>query len=240
MAYGFNDDKSKADFDDWITTYFSKAQASVRNAIYPVGSIYMSVNSASPASLFGGTWEQIKSGFLATAGYSYQQWQYECAENASFTLTKETNCRFGVDGSYIYKTLAAGTYSAVLATFGSGDPAPNVKKHVDIFKTITITAGSTGGEAAHTLEAEELAPHGHCEVAYNSWGSGTMSSLVSGVKDYLENAAGFRFDLNAISSTGYFPWTTQTRNLYSRNAGGGKAHNNMPPYIGAYVWKRIS
>lgn len=36
--------------------------------IYPVGSIYMSVNSTSPASLFGGTWEQIKGRFLLGTG----------------------------------------------------------------------------------------------------------------------------------------------------------------------------
>lgn len=40
-------------------------------SIYPVGSIYMSVNSASPASLFGGTWEQLKDKFLLGAGDSY-------------------------------------------------------------------------------------------------------------------------------------------------------------------------
>lgn len=38
---------------------------------YPVGAIYMSVNSTSPASLFGGTWEQIKDKFLLSAGDLY-------------------------------------------------------------------------------------------------------------------------------------------------------------------------
>lgn len=38
---------------------------------YPVGSIYLSVNSTSPASLFGGTWEQLKDRFLLGAGSSY-------------------------------------------------------------------------------------------------------------------------------------------------------------------------
>lgn len=32
------------------------------SAIYPVGSIYMSVNNTSPASLFGGTWQSWGSG----------------------------------------------------------------------------------------------------------------------------------------------------------------------------------
>lgn len=41
------------------------------NTIYPVGSIYMSVNSTSPATLFGGTWEQLENRFLLGAGSSY-------------------------------------------------------------------------------------------------------------------------------------------------------------------------
>lgn len=36
--------------------------------IYPVGSIYMSVNATSPANLFGGTWQRIEEKFLLGAG----------------------------------------------------------------------------------------------------------------------------------------------------------------------------
>lgn len=39
--------------------------------IYPIGSIYLSVNSINPSTLFGGTWEQIKDKFLLSAGDSY-------------------------------------------------------------------------------------------------------------------------------------------------------------------------
>ena len=40
--------------------------------IYPVGSIYMSVNEADPAALFGGTWERIRDRFLLAAGDTYE------------------------------------------------------------------------------------------------------------------------------------------------------------------------
>lgn len=39
--------------------------------IYPVGSIYLSANSTTPATIFGGTWEQIKDTFLLGAGEAY-------------------------------------------------------------------------------------------------------------------------------------------------------------------------
>ena len=38
---------------------------------YPIGSIYQSTSSATPGSLFGGTWEQIKDVFLLSAGNTY-------------------------------------------------------------------------------------------------------------------------------------------------------------------------
>ncbi len=47
--------------------------SAIVNKIYPVGSIYMSINSTNPSTLFGGTWERIKSGFLYGASTSYGQ-----------------------------------------------------------------------------------------------------------------------------------------------------------------------
>ncbi len=41
------------------------------NTFYPVGSIYMSVNPTSPATLLGGSWEQIKDTFLLASGDSF-------------------------------------------------------------------------------------------------------------------------------------------------------------------------
>lgn len=45
---------------------------SIVDIIYPVGSIYMSVNSTSPAVLFGGTWVQLENKMLIGAGSEYE------------------------------------------------------------------------------------------------------------------------------------------------------------------------
>jgi len=46
-------------------------ESDLLDLIYPVGSIYMSVNSTNPSELFGGTWEQIKDRFLLSKGDTY-------------------------------------------------------------------------------------------------------------------------------------------------------------------------
>lgn len=60
------------------------------NLIYPVGSIYMSVNSINPTTLFGGTWEQITDKFLLAAGNSYTAGNTGGAEIANISHTHTT------------------------------------------------------------------------------------------------------------------------------------------------------
>lgn len=58
----------------------------LNNLIYPVGSIYMSVNDVNPATLFGGTWEKIKDAFLLASGDVYSNGS--TGGEATHTLTE--------------------------------------------------------------------------------------------------------------------------------------------------------
>ena len=119
---------------------------------YPVGSIYMSVNSTNPQNLFGGTWVQIKDRFLLAAGTTYK-------------------------------------------------------------------AGATGGEATHTLTVDEIPNHQH--VLWYPNEGGEQSAAIG----YPE----------AGSKNTWYAEASKTG-----GAGGGAAHNNMPPYLSVYVWKRTA
>lgn len=89
------------------------------------------------------------------------------------------------------------------------------------------TAGSRGGEATHTLTVNEIPSHTH-----------DMDDAIYG--NY-KNRLGIRGD--GGGSNGLIPSMTQTTG-YSRykptNTGGGQAHNNMPPYLAVYMWKRTA
>ena len=57
------------------------------NLVYPVGSVYMSFNNVSPATFFGGTWEQIKDTFLLAVGDTYTAGQ----SGGAATVQLQTN-----------------------------------------------------------------------------------------------------------------------------------------------------
>ena len=83
----------------------------------------------------------------------------------------------------------------------------------------TYSAGSTGGEASHKLTLSEMPSHSH------NYSSGRW---------YWAESGGGGDIINSQSETSY---------MFSRSTdskGGNQAHNNMPPYLAVYVWKRIS
>ena len=84
----------------------------------------------------------------------------------------------------------------------------------------TYKAGATGGEAAHTLTASEMPSHNHA-VYYPNAGAA-------------DHSAPGNYPDGPSDSTYY------AIGSYTSSAGGGTAHNNMPPYLAVYVWKRTA
>ena len=170
--------------------------------VYPVGSIYMSMNNTSPQTFLGGTWERIQDKFLLSAG----------------------------------------------STYG---------------------AGTTGGESTHTLTIGEMPSHTHTQNSHNHTEQGHNHTLLGGKSDtnaWSANVLSLRNSNNKSACVGAVEGTedikagnyyqTLNRNGYSyvhesyaiintttatnNNTGGGSPHNNMPPYLAVYMWKRTA
>lgn len=77
----------------------------------------------------------------------------------------------------------------------------------------TYPAGSTGGEATHTLTEGEMPRHVHNGHFIN-----------------LSMAGGFD----------YAPGGQYAADSDTTPTGGGQPHNNMPPYLAVYMWRRTA
>lgn len=148
--------------------------------IYPIGSIYLSVNSTSPATLFGGSWTQLKDRFLLGSGSTY-------------------------------------------------------------------SSGATGGAATHKLSVAEMPSHAHDTPFFNNMtNNGEMKSDFIGVFGKGVTASQALKDTGQTSTMEMW-WINQTNTAegnewaYLTSAkGSGSAHNNMPPYLVVYMWKRTA
>ena len=72
--------------------------ASLLELIHPIGSIYVSASSTSPANIFGGTWVQLKDRFIIGAGGDYEL--NETGGSNTHTLTLNELPRFNTAQAY--------------------------------------------------------------------------------------------------------------------------------------------
>lgn len=88
----------------------------------------------------------------------------------------------------------------------------------------TYKAGTMGGEATHTLTRSEIPSHYHDEYLGNDGGSDSAPSGYSGWP-------------NIAYTSNKTWWATGSK---TSAAGGDGAHNNMPPYLAVYMWRRVT
>jgi len=152
---------------------------------YPIGSIYISVNSTNPSTYFGGSWTQIKDRFLLACGSTYSN-------------------------------------------------------------------GSTGGEATHKLTTAEMPSHTHGskslvgKMQFRALTNGTniadIYSSGNTICSYTQDGGstwGIGINYTSGSNKATDVLTVDATHEHT-SVGGNGAHNNMPPYLAVYVWKRVS
>lgn len=154
------------------SNYEDKLPTVFLNKIYPVGSIYTSVNNVSPASFLGGTWEAITDRFLLGAGSEY-------------------------------------------------------------------IGGSTGGSKEITLTEAQMPKHYHSGTTasagehthkwYYTTDTFTGNAYYNNVKDTNTDKS------KDTSSAG-----AHTHTFTTDSKGSNQPHDNMPPYLAVYMWKRTA
>lgn len=111
----------------------------------------------------------------------------------------------------------------------------------------SFSAGSSGGEASHVLSIEEMPGHSHSATAWtDSQGDHNHNMTLNRYcgDGSVTSYAGWGADrVQAAAATNY----TSTEGAHAHNVevsigstGGNIAHNNMPPYLAVYIWKRTA
>ena len=167
------------------------SQSAILEAVYPVGSIYMSMVETNPSVLFGfGTWEQVKGRFLLGADSSFKVG--DTGGESSVTLTKE-------------QTPAHTHTRGTMEIYGALTERPCTT-------SVEILNSKPDGAFVSTMKGDTP-----------QWG---VTVVTEGQSTHTNNLHEFRASRN---------WTGETSSV-----GSGAAHNNMPPYLVVYIWKRTA
>lgn len=160
-------------------------KSSIVDIIYPIGSIYMSVNDISPQILFGGTWERLEDKFLLGAGNTYTA--NDTGGNA--THTHSIGHTHGVPG--VAHTHTTGDHILTVSeipshTHKTGIDGKNAgsyntgvsSAYVYFDQTLGLNTTATGGGKAHNHgNTGSTTPNGTTTNSQSTTTSGSSSNM---------------------------------------------------------------
>ena len=174
--------------DDAITDMQS-FQSIILNTVYPVGSLYTSFNSTSPANIVGGTWVQIQNCFLMAAGSSYAIGTSGGSATHTHTSAAHTHTTAGhtlteaelpyIDGGFAVPVIGNhGTKGVYGKAYGTGFGTIGSSNSYGITQGMTGTSITSGTQYGYGFRFGGGASHSHGNTGSTTPGAtGASSSL---------------------------------------------------------------
>lgn len=164
----------------------------------------------------------------------------------------------GHGGSPLDSYPIGSTYESTLPTSPAelfGGTWEQIKDVFTLAAGDTYTAGSTGGEATHTLTTNEIPGHTHGNKSLTGYihsrryGGSSQTDIIgiNGTSGIVSKSTVTWSGTHAQLASGGASINNPTLDRLNVDAthehtsvGGGKAHNNMPPYLVTYKWTRVA
>lgn len=216
---------------------------------YPVGEIRFSVDSTDPSEIWPGTaWERIEGRFLLAATDGGNDGASQAAGNTGGEAAhKLTSAECGTPG--LGHSVTQPAFRTPNLSHSVTQPAFTLPNHVH---TMTHGHGAPlGGNSGTTKLTSSYGSYGGTDSSAWGpwWGSGWSAKDNVSVPNYTGNSGDPTSNPACSRSTNVgvsdhaAADCTRTGNVGVADhaaANAASAHNNMPPYLSVYVWKRTS
>ena len=228
---------TKNEFDAWFKlvdeklNYLYGQLQDTASKLYPIGSVYISFNSADPSTLFGGTWQRLKDTFLLVNGDSYAPNTTGGSATKTIAVSNMPSHNHSVSSS------GSHTHSATTSSAGAHT---HTRGTMNIKGSITNSAG----DQEFLTYADGITTSGALSVGLSRDKGTFVPAPDSNTGCDQINFNGANGWTGATSSAGAHTHTVSlsggNHTHITNNTGGGTPLNIMPPYTTVYVWKRTA
>lgn len=179
---------------------------------FPIGSIYMNISNINPSTYFGGTWERLKDRFLLAVGDVYKTANATGGSSSvTLTISQIPNHTHTFTGVAHNHGLNNHSHSFSATTNTTGSHQHRLR--LNLTDKVNIQTGDFINYGGYGLSSE------YNWSGYEGNHNHTISGTTGGASGNTANA---------------------TQGGTNSKTGGGGSHENMPPYLTVYMWKRTA
>lgn len=222
------------------------------NLIYPVGSIYMSVNDVSPESFMGGTWERFANGQVLV-GVDENDTDFNASGKTGGEKSHVLSADEMPSHSHTVNAHSHNISSLSGKALSNGDHKHIVDAHTHVVPAIACSVENDGDHShqVYTRNGQFTAgDSGKASINVNTTaGNSEGRTTVNGAHSHKVTFPGenTKSASPGTNTTGAHEHTLSINSGTTENAspgttstGGSTEHNNLQPYTTCYMWKRVA